>query len=214
MARVVIIGGHGKVALLLAPLLTRAGDEVASVIRNPDHAAEVSAAGATPVVADIESLDRDGLTELLAGYDAVVWSAGAGGGDPQRTYAVDRDAAITSMEASAEAGVQRYVMVSYYGAGADHEVPADDPFFPYADAKTAADAHLEGSSLQWTLVRPSRLTLDAPTGAIELGPEAPIASVSRADVAAVVAYVLAHPDMIGRVIEFNNGQTPIAEALG
>ena len=38
MTRTVIIGGHGKVALLAAPLLAEAGHDVVSLIRNPDHA--------------------------------------------------------------------------------------------------------------------------------------------------------------------------------
>jgi nucleoside-diphosphate-sugar epimerase len=79
MSRILIIGGHGKVALLLAPQLVARGDDAASVIRNPAHAADVSATGATPVVADVETMSVDELTTLAAGYDAVVWSAGAGG---------------------------------------------------------------------------------------------------------------------------------------
>ena len=113
MSHIVVIGGHGKVALLLAPILAELGHSVTSVIRNPDHAADVEAAGATPLVADVETLDTDGIAEVLGGHDAVVWSAGAGGGDPERTRAVDQDAAIRSMEAAQQAGVRRYVMVSY-----------------------------------------------------------------------------------------------------
>ena len=80
MSRIVVIGGHGKVALLLTPILAELGHSVTSVIRNPDHAADVEAAGAAPHVADVEMLDTDGIAEVLAGHDAVVWSAGAGGG--------------------------------------------------------------------------------------------------------------------------------------
>ena len=166
MARVIVIGGHGKVALQLARILTERGDEVSSVFRNPDHSDEVAATGAKPVVADIEQLDTDALADLLAGHDAVVFSAGAGGGNPARTYAVDRDAAIRVIDAAAQAGVRRFVMVSYFGAGPDHGVPQDDPFFAYAEAKAAADAHLRASDLDWTVLGPGRLTLDPPTGRI------------------------------------------------
>ncbi len=106
MSRIVIVGGHGKVALHLARILNDRGDQVTSVIRNPDHADDVSATGAHPVVADIERLDTGALADLLAGHDAVVFSAGAGGGDPARTYAVDRDAAIRMIDAAGQAGVQ------------------------------------------------------------------------------------------------------------
>ncbi|MDM3977151.1 SDR family oxidoreductase [Mycobacterium marseillense] len=215
MARIIVFGGHGKVALQLAQNLTQRGDQVSSVFRNPDQSDDVAATGANPVVADIEQLDVDALAELLTGHDAVVFSAGAGGGNPERTYAVDRDAAIRLIDAAARAGVKRFVLVSYFGAGPDHGVPQDDPFFAYAEAKAAADTHLRASDLDWTILGPGRLTLDPATGRIALrgtqGAES--GSVSRADVAQVAAAALADDATIGRTIEFNNGDVPIAEAL-
>lgn len=214
--RIAIIGGHGKVALRLSPLLRGAGHEVDAIIRNPDHAEEVAATGALPVVADVESLDTDALTDLLAGHDLVVWSAGAGGGDPERTYAVDRDAAIRSMDAATRAGVDRYVMVSYFGAGPDHGVPEDNPFVHYAEAKAAADAHLRESSLDWVVLAPSALTLEAPTGHVEIDDGTGSVTggqVSRDDVARVAAAVVDRDDLHGRTVQFNNGPDPIDEAL-
>ena len=213
MSHIVIIGGHGKVALHLARILSTRGDEALSVIRNPDHTDDVAAAGATPVVADIEDLDTDALADLLDGHDAVVFTAGAGGGNPARTYSVDRDAAIRVIDAAAQAGVQRFVMVSYFGAGTDHGVSEDNSFFAYAQAKAAADAHLRASSLDWTILGPGGLTLDPATGRITVGPEAADGKVSREDVAQVIAAALADPSTIGRTIEFNNGDTPIADAI-
>ncbi|MFZ0905811.1 MAG: SDR family oxidoreductase [Mycobacterium sp.] len=211
MSRIVVIGGHGKVALHLARTLTERGDEVTSVFRNPDHAQDVAATGASPVVADIEALDTDALTDMLAGYDAVVFSAGAGGGDPARTYAVDRDAAIRVIDAARQAGTRRFVMVSYFGAGPDHGVAEDNPFFPYAEAKAAADAHLRASDLDWTVLGPGRLTLEPATGRIAVGTAG---EVSREDVALVAAAVLGDDtSAIRRTIEFNNGDLPIAEVL-
>lgn len=211
MARGVIVGGHGKVALQLSAILTQRGDAVTSLFRNPDHADDVAATGAKPVVADIERLETDALAGLLAGHDAVVFSAGAGGGNPARTYAVDRDAAIRVVDAAARSGVKRFVMVSYFGAGPDHGVPQDDPFFPYAESKAAADAHLRASDLDWTILGPGRLTLDPPTGRIAVGRGK--GEVSRADVASVAAAALADDSTIRRTIDFNNGDVPIAVAL-
>jgi uncharacterized protein YbjT (DUF2867 family) len=211
--RIVVIGGHGKVALLLAPLLVARGDEVTAVIRRPEHADDVAATGATPLVADVEALDVAGIADVLAGHDAVVWSAGAGGGNPARTYAVDRDAAIRTMDAAAAAGVRRFVMVSYFGSGPAHGVPPESSFFPYAEAKAAADEHLRASDLDWTVLGPSALTLEEPTGRVDAGADRS-GRVARADVAAVVAEVLHRPDTIGRTIRFNEGDTPIADALG
>jgi uncharacterized protein YbjT (DUF2867 family) len=218
MSRIVIIGGHGKVALHLARTLTDRGDQVTSVFRNPDHADDVSATGARPVVADIENLDTPALADLLAGHDAVVFSAGAGGGDPARTYAVDRDAAIRVIDAAGQAGVRRFVIVSYFGAGPDHGVPEDNSFYPYAEAKAAADAHLRASDLDWTVLGPGRLTLEPGTGKIAVGADsggedAEKGSVSREDVALVAAAALSDDSTIRRTIDFNNGDLPIPEAL-
>ena len=212
MARILLIGGHGKVALLLEPLLQSAGHHVTAVIRGGDQAPDVAATGATPLVIDIEQLDLDQTANLVAGNDIVIWSAGAGGGDPARTVAVDRDAAIRSIDAAVAAGVRRYLMVSYFGAGADHGVDPSDSFYAYAEAKTAADAHLRASGLDWTILAPSALTSGEPTGRIDAAATTST-SVPRGDVAAVIAASVDKPATIGRTIRFNSGDTPIAEAL-
>lgn len=213
MSRIAIIGGHGKVALHLSRLLSGQGHQVSSLIRNPEHAAEVADTGAAPVVADVEQLGIDDIAARIEGHDALIWSAGAGGGNPARTYAVDRDAATRSMDAAQQAGVPRYVMVSYFGARLDHGVPRDDPFFAYAEAKAAADSYLEGTFLSWTILGPSALTMDPGTGRIEVGEDLAGGRVSREDVARVAAAVLDMPETVGRFIAFNNGDTPIEEAL-
>ena len=213
MANVTVIGGHGKVAQRLIPLLLEDGHDVTAWVRNPQHVQEVAQSGARVMEADVEQLDTDEMAQRLRGQDAVIWSAGAGGGNPQRTYAVDRDAAIRSMDAALEAHVHRYVMVSYFYNRPDHGVPEDNPFFHYAEAKAAADTHLQQSQLRWTVLGPSSLTDEPGTGGIETGEGVTASSVSRDDVARVAAYVLSHPWTAGRVIDFNSGDTPIADAL-
>lgn len=212
MARILLIGGHGKVALLLEPLLVAAGHHVTAVVRNPAHEADVAATGATPLVADVASFDLDQLTSLVTGNDIVIWSAGAGGGSAERTYAVDRDAAIRSIDAAAAARVPRYLMVSYFGAGPDHGIDPSDSFYAYAESKAAADAHLRASALDWTILAPSSLTLAPPTGRIDVTADTS-RSVARADVAAVIAASIDEPATIRRTVRFNTGDVPIAEAL-
>lgn len=212
MTRVILFGGHGKIAMLTEPLLTQRGHEVTAIIRNPDHADAVRVTGATPLVADVEALDEAALAELIAGHDAVVWSAGAGGGNPARTLSVDRDAAMRTMDAAARAGVQRYVMVSYFNASPDHGVDESNSFWTYAEAKAAADEHLRASSLDWTVLGPSSLTLEPSTGGIDVHAEAS-GHVSRETVARVIAAVLNDATTIHRTIRFNDGEVPIAEAI-
>ena len=212
--RTTIFGGHGKIALLLAPLLVDAGHEVTSVIRNPDHIRDVEATGAAALVSSVEDADTAALTELLSGQDAVVWSAGAGGGDPARTDAVDRDAAIRSMDAAAAARVRRYVMVSFSGASPDHLVPEDDPFRRYQDAKIAADEHLRGTDLGWTILGPGALTTDPSDGRVNPdassrdGDESP-----RELVAQIAAAVLADERAVRRTLVFGKGDVPIDDWL-
>ena len=216
-SRIVIIGGHGRVALLAAPLLVAGGHEVTSIIRDPAQADDVAATGASPLVLSVEAASTEELTRALDGADAVVWSAGAGGkGGPERTDTVDRAAAIRSMEAAAAAGARRYIMVSFITAYG--EVPENHPLRAYAIAKIAADRHLQSTDLDWTILGPGLLTEAEPTGAITVGrPAAGDSSAgaptSRGNVARVIAAALAEPATIGRVIPFRDGETPIAQAV-
>ena len=189
--------------------------DVTSFIRNPDHREDVTAAGATAVVLDVEHSTTAEIAEALRNHDAVVWSAGAGGGSPERTYAVDRDAAIRSMDAAAAAGVGRYIMVSYLGAGPDQGVPADNSFFVYAEAKAAADTYLRGTDLDWTILGPGALTDGPGNGLIEVNPAegAGGQETARANVALVAAAILGLPSTAGRTIEFRDGTLPLAAAL-
>lgn len=210
---IAVIGGHGKIALLLTRLLADQGSQVTSLIRKPEQSGDIEAAGGVPLIADIATLSAEEFAEHLRGHEAVVFAAGAGGGDVDRTYAVDRDAAIASVNAARASGANRFVMLSYFGAGPDHGVPADNDFFAYAEAKAAADAYLSGSpGLDWTIVAPSALTNDEGTGLID-AQAASAADVPRADVAAVIAAVLADPSIVGTTVSFNSGDVPIATAL-
>lgn len=208
MAKVILIGGHGKVARSTAPRLVAAGHTVTSVIRSPDQVDAVRAPGVDPVVADVETLGVAAFGELIAGHDVIVWSAGAGGGNPPRTYRVDRDAAIVSMQAAAAVGVDRYVMVSWSGSRVDHGVDESSSFHPYAQAKAIADAVLRDSELDWTVVAPGLLTDEEPTGRVG-DPDAG-GGVSRADVAAVIVACVDDPSSVHRTLRFVAGSTPIA----
>jgi uncharacterized protein YbjT (DUF2867 family) len=212
--RVTIVGGHGKIALLLAPMLVEAGHEVTSVIRNPDHVADVEATGASARVASVEDADTAALADLLSGQDAVVWSAGAGGGSPERTYAVDRDAAIRSMDAARSAGASRYVMVSFSGSTREALVPEDNPFRHYQDAKIAADEHLRASELAWTVLGPGTLTTEPGAGSVN--PDAGFRdgdTTSRELVAQVALAVLDDPRAHRKTLVFGDGPVPIDDWL-
>ena len=208
---VVIAGGHGQIGLILGRLLAERGDRVRGLIRNPDHAADLEAAGVEPVVFDLENDERD-LAEAIRGADAVVFAAGAGpGSGAERKLTMDRDGAVRLIEACRATGTKRYVIVS--AMGARRGVTGDEVFQVYLRAKFEADEALRASDLDWTVVRPGGLTDDAGSGRIALAPELERGSVSRSDVAATLVAVLDAPNTIGTSLDLIEGETPIAEAI-
>jgi uncharacterized protein YbjT (DUF2867 family) len=214
--RVVIAGGHGKIALNLEQLLTRRGDSVAGFIRNPDHAADLQAGGAQPLVVDLENASVDDVASHLEGADAVVFAAGAGpGSGAARKATVDRDAAILLADAAEAAKISRYVMISSMGADADAPDDAGDPVFvAYLRAKGAADDNVRArKALESTIVRPGHLTNDPGTGRVLIADSTGRGNIPREDVAAVLLAVLDTPGTAGQTFEVISGDTPIGDAV-
>ncbi|WP_328852772.1 SDR family oxidoreductase [Micromonospora globbae] len=212
--RVVIAGGHGKIARLLLRELAGRGDTAVGLIRNPDHAADLTAVGAQPVLADLERVGVDELAGHLAGADAVVHADGAGpGSGAARKDTVDRAAAVLLADAAQRAGVRRYLLVSSMGVEDAPRPGTDEVFAAYLRAKKAAEDDVTGRDLDWTVLRPGRLTDDPPTGRVTLERRVPRGAVTRADVAGVLVALLDAPATAGLVLELVNGDTPVAEAV-
>jgi uncharacterized protein YbjT (DUF2867 family) len=214
--RVVIAGGHGKIALILEKLLADRGDSVAGLIRNPDQSDDLRRAGAEALVLDLEHASVDRLAELLQGADAVVFAAGAGPGSGiARKTTVDRDAAILLADAAEVAGVSRYLMVSAMGADGRSANDAGDPVFAaYLHAKAAADDAVRAKdALNSTIVRPGLLTDEAATGRVRVAESTGRGSIPRADVAAMLMALLDAPATAGVTFELIAGDTPIADAV-
>ncbi|CAL9457721.1 putative sugar epimerase YhfK [Nocardiopsis dassonvillei] len=214
--RIVIAGGHGKIALRLASLLAARGDEPVALIRNPDHSQDVVDAGAEPVLIDLEKATVTELAEKVMNADAVVFAAGAGpGSGAARKETVDHRAAVLTADAASLAGVRRLVQVS--AIGVDNPLPpgSDEVWAAYVEAKRAADADLRERSLEldWTILRPGRLTDEPGTGRVALGGDSELDSVTRDDVAAVIVALLDEPGTVGRVLNLLNGETPVVEAV-
>jgi len=213
--RIVIAGGHGKIALLLERLLAERGDQAVGLIRNPAHVADVQKAGAEAVVCDLEAASVDDVAAALSGADAVVFAAGAGpGSGAPRKDSVDRAASVLMADAAERAGVRRFVQVSSMGAGQPPRSGTDEVWAAYITAKTAAEEDLRARDLDWIIVRPGGLT-DAPaTGRIRLAsPPVPRGTVPRADVAAVIVALLDHPGTRHQTLELVSGDSPVAAAV-
>jgi uncharacterized protein YbjT (DUF2867 family) len=210
--RVVIAGGHGQIALHLERMLTENGDSAVGIIRNPDHASDVEDTGAEAVVLDLEHADVEQLAATVRGADAVVFAAGGGpGSGAARKETVDKGAAILLADAAQQEGVRRYLMIS--AMGTEHADPhSDEIFHVYLRAKQAADDDLRGRDLDWTVVRPGRLTDEAGTGRIRVG-DLERGRIARADVAATLVACLHTPGTVGQTFDLLSGDQPIPEAL-
>ena len=207
---VVVVGGHGKIAMRLLRLLADRGDRARGVIRKPEQAADLEELGAEAVVCDIESEE---LTSAVEGADAVVFAAGAGpGSGTDRKRTVDQGGAEKLIEAAKANGVSRYVIVSSIGA---HDPSAGEGDFRiYLEAKHAADEAVAASGLDYTIVRPGMLTDDPGSGEVDVRTEmGHRAEVARDNVAAVLAEALAANNTIGKTFELFDGDTPVAEAI-
>ncbi|TQM81922.1 nucleoside-diphosphate-sugar epimerase [Saccharothrix saharensis] len=209
--RVVIAGGHGKIALRVERLLAARGDSATALVRNPDHHADVLDAGGVPVHCDLEATDVASVADVMTGAGAALFAAGAGpGSGVARKDTVDRAAAALFAEAAERAGVRRFIQISTTGIG---RTTGDEVFDAYLAAKGAAEDDLRERDLDWTIVRPGRLTDDEPTGLVELSEKPLRGSVPRGDVAAVVVALLDRPGTVRRTYELISGDTPIADAF-
>lgn len=211
--RIVIAGGHGQIALRLERLLAARGDEAAGIIRHAEQSDDLRAVGAEPVLLDLESASLDEVAESLRGADAAVFAAGAGpNSGAARKETVDKAAAVLFADAAVRAGVRRHVVVSAMGADPAHE--GDDVFDVYLRAKGEADAYIRGlDALDWTILRPGRLTDDPGTGLVRLEARTGRGEIPREDVAAVIAELVESPATAGLSLELIGGPDKVPVAV-
>ncbi|QSX33278.1 NAD(P)H-binding protein [Shewanella avicenniae] len=88
-----------------------------------------------------------------------------------------------------------------------------DTFEHYMKVKKAADVYLVNSGLDWLIVRPGTLTDAAATARINAGFAISYGTVSRDNVAATLAYLVAHDNLSQVIIELTDGDHSIEQAL-
>jgi uncharacterized protein YbjT (DUF2867 family) len=214
MSRIAVVGGHGQIARLLHPLLVQRGHTPVALVRSERHRRDVEGDGAEARMLDIESTDAAGFAAAFEGCQAVVFAAGGGpDGNIERKRTVDLAGSLKSIEGARASGIRRFVQVS--AINVDQPVAADAApvWRAYVEAKRDADAALRESGLDWTIIRPGRLTDDPGTGRVALGPEVDRAEVPRADVAEVLAEVLDTGAGIGAQWNLVSGDRSVPEAL-
>jgi nucleoside-diphosphate-sugar epimerase len=208
---VVIAGGHGKIALRLTRRLSARGETVVGLIRDPAHADDIRSVGGEPALCDLEHASAPEIAAAVAGATAVVFAAGAGpGSGPERKLTVDRDGATKLLQAATAADVPRYLIIS--SVGAEDPPGGDDAFSVYLRAKAEADAAVQASDREWTIVRPGRLTDEPGAGRVRIDLEPFRGEVPRDDVAALLDALLLQT-RARRILYVNGGDTAIEQAL-
>jgi uncharacterized protein YbjT (DUF2867 family) len=209
---IAIAGGHGKIALQLTRRLSSRGEVVISLIRNPGHVDDVRAHGGQPALCDLERATVPEIAAAVAGATATVFAAGAGpGSGAERKLTVDRDGAIKLLQAAVAAEVPRYLIIS--SIGAEDPPDGDDVFSVYQRAKAEADAAVQASDREWTIVRPGRLTDEAGSDRVRIELEPFDGEIPRDDVAAVLDALLQEPRAARRILYVNSGETGVEQAL-
>lgn len=214
LVRVLVAGAHGQVARHLVRMLAEGGHEVRGLVRREEQLPDVEADGAEPVLCDLESEELEGgIGAAVAGCDAIVFAAGAGpGSGAARKETMDYGGAAKLIEAAEQHGVRRYLMLS--SMGTEDPESRDEAMRPYLTAKARADERLEESGLDYTIVRPGRLTDEAGTGLVDAAASlGRYGEIPREDVARALAVALEAPNTVGKKFEILSGDTPIEEAL-
>lgn len=207
-----IVGGHGSIARLLTPLLVARGHAVRGLVRKHKQFDDLRAVGADPVLCDMEAATPDEVDDALRGSDLVVFAAGAGpDSGSERKLTLDRDGAIKTVDSAVRIGAGRFVMISSMGAD---DPPDDDATFSvYLRAKAAADEAAREADIDAIIVRPGRLTDDAPNKTVDLASKVERGEIPRADVAAVLAELIEVGDGVDTTVELVAGTLPIRNAV-
>lgn len=171
MSAVMVVGTGGRVGRALVPALVQAGHRVLAVVRNPATYSVPAAAATGDGQVDVRAGDvRDGdsIRSLLPGHDALVCVVGPAGSRPHALYSAASSAIVQAM---GESGPQRLLVLSSAGVRRDdpglalwYRLVASSVLRALYRDMSAMEGTIRRSSLDWTVIRPSRITDAPPTG--------------------------------------------------
>ncbi|PRY00885.1 NAD(P)-dependent oxidoreductase [Allonocardiopsis opalescens] len=197
--RLTVFGATGGTGRRLVDLALAAGHEVTAAVREPARLPERAPAAPAPHPVRCDVLDREQVAAAVAGADAVLSALGATDGGPVCGTGVPH--IIAAMKAH---GVRRLVALS--AAPVPDRDPGDRPLYrltvrpilralfsaAYADL-AVMEGEIFTSGLDWTVLRPPRLTDGPATGAYRTALRRNVPggyAISRADLAAEMLRVL------------------------
>jgi putative NADH-flavin reductase len=220
--KLTVFAATGGIGRQLLDQALAAGHDVTAVARNPSRLPE----GVRTFAADLAAIDPAALEPVVAGADAVLSGLGPRSRSDAGIASVGTQAIVQAMQAT---GVRRIVVVSAapvatVASPGRPSPPRHDPgdgfvmrhlLAPglvatlgdvYADLALMEDV-LRDSGLDWTAVRPPRLTNRPLTGTYRTAIGRNLRRgllVSRADVAHLMLAVLDRPETIDQTIGIAN----------
>jgi uncharacterized protein YbjT (DUF2867 family) len=207
--KVLIAGANGKIGRRLIPHLVADNIQVRAMVRDLSQKTDLETLGAHEVVeADLEG----DCSQALEGQDAVIFTAGSGPHTgPEKTIDVDQNGAISLIDQAKAQGVGRFIMVS--SMRADDPESGPEKMRHYFAAKGKADDHLRASGLDYTIVRPGRLTEEPPLEKVKVAEKLKdFGDISREDVAKVLSETVRRA-LRKKEFDVISGPTPTRDAL-
>lgn len=212
--KILVVGANGQIGTHLVKMIQESGKHSAkAMIRKPEQKDKFAALGAETAIANLEGEIED-IAKAAKDVDAVVFTAGSGPKTgPDKTIMIDLDGAVKTIEATKQASIKRFIMISSYDTTREAIQEAPASFAPYVIAKHYADEHLRASGLDYTMIHPGKLSNDPGTGKVEAASTVRRDEVPREDIAKVIFESLENDKTIGKEFQVIKGSTDIKEAL-
>lgn len=211
MSKVFIIGANGKVGKNLVNVLNESKEHEVSVgLRKEEQFGYFEEKGVKPVFLNLED-NLDAFTDAINGSDVVVFTAGSGGSTgPDKTLTIDLDGAAKSVKAAEKVGAKQFIMVSAIHADSPDQWTED--MKPYYIAKHYADQIVQGSKLNYTILRPGGLSDDAGTGKVTTDESGfKTTQIPREDVARAIVAAIGNEKAKGKIVSLLAGDTPVED---
>jgi putative NADH-flavin reductase len=210
--KLTIFGATGGTGTCLTEQALAAGHEVTAVVRDPAWLTvrQSPALTARLQVSTADIMDPAAIIGAVAGADAVLTAIGPSG---TGVTTVSQDSVRSIIAAMQKAGARRLLTVS----GSIVADEGESPYLRYllkpvarrtflrhvcADMR-AAEAEVEATGLDWTIMRPPRLTAGPATGRYRMRIDGGLPrglTVSRADLAACMLAAIGDPATVRRHI--------------
>ncbi|MBM6615454.1 SDR family oxidoreductase [Desemzia sp. RIT804] len=217
--KVLVVGANGKIGHQVVTMLEESNTHsVRAFVRKEEQAEELKQKGIEAHLGNLEGSVSD-LGEAVKGVDAVVFSAGSGGSTgADKTLLIDLDGAVKVIEAAQNVGVDRFILVSAFGANNRESWIGNEDMAPYYVAKHYADKALEQSNLDYTIVRPGGLLDEPAKDKIKVAENLEVSesdegTVPREDVAKVIVASLDNEKTYRKAFDLVSGEQAIEEAL-